>query len=114
MVFAMCEPREIGPSITDVVESCADGVRLRIKAVPGSSRDKVVGMLGDRLKIAVAAAPEGGKANRAIRELLSRQFNVPTRDVHVVEGKTRPQKVIQIDGLSLCAAAEALGEVLAL
>lgn len=47
------------------------GVELRLKAVPGASRSAVAGVLGDRLKVRIAAAPEGGRANRAIEELLA-------------------------------------------
>ncbi|MGI9178416.1 MAG: DUF167 domain-containing protein, partial [Pirellulales bacterium] len=40
--------------------------RLRVKIVPGSSRNEIVGWLGDALKIKVTAPPEKGKANDAV------------------------------------------------
>ena len=45
------------------VEPAADGCLIRLKVVPGSSRDAIAGILGGRLKVKVAAAPEDGKAN---------------------------------------------------
>ena len=48
----------------------AEGLHLRLKVVPGASRDAVAGPLGDRLKVRVAVAPEDGKANRAVCALV--------------------------------------------
>lgn len=85
-----------------------DGIALRIKVVPGASRSKVAGVLGDRLKVAVAAPPEGGKANRAVCELLAELFGVPVRDVSIIEGHTQPRKTVQVLGFNACKAVECL------
>jgi len=45
--------------------------RLKVKVVPGSSRDQIAGWLGDALKIKVTAPPERGKANEAVIEILA-------------------------------------------
>ncbi|KKK79180.1 hypothetical protein LCGC14_2836110, partial [marine sediment metagenome] len=39
---------------------------IAVKAVPGASRDRVVGVLGDCLKVATSQPAEKGKANKAI------------------------------------------------
>ena len=46
------------------------GVMIAVKVVPGSSRDKVAGALGDCLKITTSAAPEKGRANAAVAKIL--------------------------------------------
>ena len=81
-----------------------------MKVVPGASRSNIDGVLGDRLKIAVAAPPEGGKANKAVCELLAKLFAVSKRDVVIVSGQTQPLKTVEIIGISLCKATEVLAK----
>ena len=81
---------------------------VRLKVVPGSSRDAVGGLLGDRIKIKVAAAAESGKANKAVCDLLARTLGVKPRDVEIVCGQTSPEKVMRVAGLSAAEAKAAL------
>ncbi|MFQ6006866.1 MAG: DUF167 domain-containing protein [Woeseia sp.] len=73
---------------------------LKIKVVPGSSRNQVVGWLGDTLKIRVTAKPEKGKANEAVIGLLSDTLRIPRKSVTISRGAASPQKVIEISDLS--------------
>lgn len=84
-------------------------LRLRVKAVPGARADAIAGVLGDRLKVRVSAAPEGGKANAAIGRLLAGRLGVPERDVRLVSGATSPAKVFEVSGLQREAALDRLG-----
>ncbi|HAI14638.1 MAG TPA: DUF167 domain-containing protein [Phycisphaerales bacterium] len=79
----------------------SEGVLLQVKAVPCASRTRIAGVLGDRLKVQVAAAPEGGKANKAICKLLAKTFSLPPREVCVIRGTTNPHKTVQLSGLDL-------------
>ena len=74
-------------------------MKLAIKVVPGSSRDGIVGWLGDELKVRVRQVPEAGKANQAVRRLLSAALDVPLNEVQIVAGKASPRKTIEIVGL---------------
>jgi len=86
----------------------ADAVLVPVKAVPGASRTRIVGELDGRLKVAVAAPPEKGKANKAIVALLARTLGVSRRDVTVVAGHTNPLKIIRIDQTTIDAIRAAL------
>ncbi|TWT40360.1 hypothetical protein RAS1_40680 [Phycisphaerae bacterium RAS1] len=76
------------------------GVEFQIKVVPGASRDRVAGVLGTALKIAVSAPPEAGKANAAIIELLAARLAVRRKDVEIVSGHTQARKRIRVAGVS--------------
>jgi uncharacterized protein (TIGR00251 family) len=73
-------------------------VRIAVKAVPGASEDRVVGRLGDRLKIRVAAPPEGGRANAAICRLLAEALGVRAKDVSIEAGHGRAEKTVLVAG----------------
>ena len=73
--------------------------RLNVKVVPGSSRDQIVGWLGDALKIKVMAPPEKGKANEAVVAVLAERLGITTDDIMVVSGHSSPSKVIAITGM---------------
>ena len=76
----------------------AGGTAVAVKAVPGASRDRVVGVLGDCLKIATSAAPEKGKANAAVARTLAASLGVDRRDVVLIAGQTSPRKEFLIRG----------------
>lgn len=82
------------------------GVAIRVKVVPGASRSRIVGVLGDRLKVAVAAPPEDGKANAAVCGLLAEAMGVSARDVRVSAGMSQPRKTITVAGVTCEQAAE--------
>lgn len=73
-------------------------MRLLLKVVPKASRDRVVGWVGDRLKVQVTAAPERGKANEAVIEVLADALGVPRSKVRILAGETSPLKTVEVDG----------------
>ena len=87
------------------------GVRMALKVVPGSSRDRVVGELGDALKIAVSAPPEGGAANRAVVKVLAAALNVPEANVTLARGHASPRKEVLITGLSAADLSTRLAQL---
>jgi len=74
-------------------------IRLHVKVIPGSSRDRIDGWLGDTLKVRVAAPPERGKANAAVEALIAGALGIPSAHVRVVSGIASPRKIVEITGL---------------
>jgi len=76
--------------------SDAGAVYLPVKVVPGASRTRCVGILDGRLKVAVAAVPEKGKAISELTGFLANMLHVRRRDVTVERGHGSPLKLIRI------------------
>lgn len=80
--------------------STPPAVRIAVKAVPASRKDQIVGRLGDRLKIKIAAPPEAGRANDALCRLLAQELGVKPASVQVIAGHSNPEKVVRVQGIS--------------
>ena len=73
---------------------------LRLRVVPGAARTGVVGRYGAAWKVRVAAAPEAGKANEAVLDLLARTLDVPRRDMAIEAGAASRDKLVSLAGIS--------------
>ncbi len=91
-----------------VIRADGDDLLLRVKAVPGASRSKVVGLLGDRLKIAVSAPAEGGKANKMIVETLARALGLAKGRVEMIRGQGAALKTLRLVGMSMARGEQLL------
>ncbi len=76
---------------------------LRVHVQPGAGRTEVVGRHGDALKVKVAAAPEGGRANTAVAQLVASMLGVPPTAVVLVSGATNRAKRFRIGPVDLGA-----------
>ena len=85
------------------------GVQFGIKAVPGSSRDRIAGVHGVVLRICDAAPPERGKANDRICELLASALDLPASSVAIVSGSSSPNKQVHVEGLTGSQVCARLG-----
>lgn len=94
--------------MTPRIVTTAGGIVLDVKVVPNSSRDQIAGVLGEALKVKVAAPPEDGKANRAVCRLLADALSLPPSAVTVVHGQSQPNKRIAITGIDEATARSRL------
>ena len=56
--------------------------------------------MGGRLKLAVTAAPEKGKANKAVIELLADTLHINESSIHIISGESSRDKRLMIEGLT--------------
>lgn len=92
------------------IEQRDDGVHLSLKVVPGAKRDRIVGELGEALKVAVSKPPEGGAANRAVVAILAEKLGLPASDVRIVRGHGSPRKSVVIQGLTAAQVRQRISE----
>ncbi|MBI1300851.1 MAG: DUF167 domain-containing protein [Alphaproteobacteria bacterium] len=77
---------------------------ITVKLTPGAKRNEVIGweedLFGERtLKIQVTAIPEKGKANKAMIDLLSKEWKIPKSAITIKRGETSRTKVLVVEGL---------------
>lgn len=72
-------------------------LRVAVRVRPGASRTKVGGEHGGALVVAVQAPAVGGRATEAALAALAEALGLRRRDVRLVTGATRRDKVVEID-----------------
>jgi uncharacterized protein (TIGR00251 family) len=84
-------------------------IEIDIKAQSGASKTEPAGIKDGRLRVRIAAAPEGGKANAELCRFLAGALGCPKRDVVLLRGEKSRLKTIRAP-LSCREKAGALGE----
>jgi uncharacterized protein len=83
-------------------------VRFAVRVQPRASRNELVGMHGDALKIRLTAPPVDGAANDKLVIFLSELFAVSRNSVMIVGGETSRSKTIEISGITEHAVRSAV------
>lgn len=74
--------------------------KIQVKVVPSSSKDVIMGWLGESLKVKVQAPPEKGKANAAVIALIAQHLGIDKGQIEISSGHSSPNKVLLIHGWS--------------
>jgi len=70
---------------------------LSVRAQPGARRPGVAGTWNGHLKLAVAAPPDAGRANKAILALAAKLFDLRPSAVELVRGHSSRQKLLRLE-----------------
>lgn len=78
-------------------------MRINVRVIPRSSRNMLEWQEGEggSIRARLTAPPVDGAANAALIEMLSKQLNLPRRNIEIIRGTTGRQKTIEITGLTL-------------
>jgi uncharacterized protein len=75
------------------------GIVLKIRVEPRSSKKGISGTIGDALKVRVHSPPVGGAANEELIEILSEKFKIKKSAIKIIRGHTARDKLIEIEGI---------------
>ena len=71
---------------------------IEVHVQPKASSNRIT-VVDGRIKVYVTAAPERGRANKAVIEVLARELGVPRRTISLKSGERSRTKLIEVEGL---------------
>ena len=90
-----------------------DGVLLPVRAQPGARISAIRGVASGALKVSVTAAPEKGKANKALVQVLAKSLGLRRSQLRLVSGETSQQKRYLVRGVTAGELSERIKMALA-
>jgi uncharacterized protein (TIGR00251 family) len=77
------------------IQETPEGVIFKVIVQPRGSKNEIVGLQGDALKIRLTAPPVEGAANKMCIEFLAKSLKVRKSDVEIVRGqRSRTKKML--------------------
>lgn len=73
-----------------------NGIRFKVVVQPKSSRNLIVGLHGDALKIKLKAPPVDGAANKMLVQYMAKTLKIPKSAVEIVAGHTSRTKQVLV------------------
>jgi uncharacterized protein (TIGR00251 family) len=95
--------------VASCLRSIDGGVSITVRVQPGASREGIVGLYGDAVKIALTAPAVDGKANDALIRCLAALLQVPRMSVEIAAGHTSRSKIVRVTGITEQEAVQRLG-----
>ncbi|MDG2959376.1 DUF167 family protein YggU [Bisgaard Taxon 10/6] len=80
----------------NAIEQTEQGIRLRILLQPKASKDAIIGLHDEELKIAITAPPVDGAANAYLMKYLGKAFKVPKSAIQLEKGELNRHKQVFI------------------
>ncbi|HEI8868242.1 DUF167 family protein YggU [Serratia sp. AKBS12] len=73
-----------------------DGLVVRLYIQPKASRDQIIGLHGEEIKVAITAPPVDGQANAHLLKFIAKQFKVAKSNVTIEKGELGRHKQLRI------------------
>jgi uncharacterized protein (TIGR00251 family) len=85
--------------LEEYIENLANNkeIYLRIKVLPGAGKTEILEIMADKtIKIAVAATPEKGQANKELINFLAGALEVRKYQVKIISGASSRLKLVKV------------------
>nr|WP_303652666.1 DUF167 domain-containing protein [Paludisphaera mucosa] len=89
-----------------------EGVLVNVHAQPGARRSGVLGEHAGAIRVAVTAAPDKGKANAAILDVLAQALGLRTSQLALISGETSRRKRVLLADITPEDAGRRIAEAL--
>ena len=87
-------------NINDYFKITGKDIVIKVKIIPGSSKNKIIGVYNNSLKITITAPPVEGKANNKCITYIAKCFDVAKSKIEIISGQTSKNKLIKIYDIS--------------
>ncbi len=94
------------------IQPTSEGVILRVRVQPRSSKSGITGAVGECVKVCVNAPAAEGAANKACRDALAKAFGVSKGRVEIISGARSREKRVLLKDLDETDALRRLSEIL--
>lgn len=91
-----------------VVSEHRDGVTIAVSVQPRASATAIRDVRDDAIRLAVAAPPVDGAANKAVIQFFSKRLKVRRGDVEILSGERSRNKVVLVRGTTVADVVRAL------
>jgi uncharacterized protein (TIGR00251 family) len=75
-----------------------EDIILKVYLQPKSSKNEIVGLYRDGIKIKVTAPPVEGKANEALIRFLAKELGISISSIEILKGHRSREKTLRISG----------------
>ncbi|NCG55982.1 MAG: hypothetical protein GWP35_03675 [Proteobacteria bacterium] len=90
------------------LKSTPEGIELSVRAIPGASRNSTGEIRQGAMVVKVTTAPEKGKANHTICEVLSGTLGIPKSRIRLLRGEQSRRKTFLLMKITSNEVEEAL------
>ncbi|NGX34905.1 MAG: hypothetical protein K1060chlam1_01265, partial [Candidatus Anoxychlamydiales bacterium] len=75
-------------------------MNIKVKIIPKSKVNQIIGFKEDTLKIRIKASPEKGKANKELIRFIAKRLSISQSRISILSGHTSRIKKLSIEGIS--------------
>lgn len=84
---------------------------IRIHVQPRASKNEIIGIHGDSLKVRLTSPPVEGAANSLLVEFIAKKIGMPKSLIEIAAGEKSRHKTLKVEGVTKIEAANILGKL---